>query len=77
MDEIAWETLSEGADSVGILNLLGNSGKFPSRKEAKRMLQQGAVKVDGEKAGFDLEIQRPAGELVVQAGKRLFFKVLP
>ena len=77
MDEIAWDSVSEGADSVGILNLLGNSGKFPSRKEAKRMLQQGAVKVDGEKAGFDLVVERPVGKLVVQAGKRLFFKVLP
>lgn len=77
MDEISWDSLSDGADSLGILNLLGNSGKFPSRKEAKRMLQQGAVKVNGEKAGFDLEIQKPKEELVVQAGKRLFFKVLP
>lgn len=77
MDEIAWETVSEGAEAIGILNLLGNSGKFSSRKEAKRLLQQGAVKVNGEKAAFGLEVKKPVGELVVQAGKRLFFKVLP
>jgi tyrosyl-tRNA synthetase len=56
---------------------LGNSGKFPSRKEAKRLLQQGAVKVNGEKAELELQLEKPVGELVVQAGKRLFFKVLP
>jgi tyrosyl-tRNA synthetase len=72
-----WADLSEGAESLPILTLLGNSGKFPSRKEAKRLLQQGAVKVDGEKAGFDLQVNKPVGELIVQAGKRLFFKVLP
>ena len=77
MDEFDWSDLSEGAESVAILTLLGNSGKFSSRKEAKRLLQQGAVKVDGEKAAFDLQLSKPVGELVVQAGKRLFFKVLP
>jgi tyrosyl-tRNA synthetase len=77
MDTVMWADLSEGAESLPILTLLGNSGKFPSRKEAKRLLQQGAVKVDGEKAGFDLQVNKPVGELIVQAGKRLFFKVLP
>jgi len=77
MDTVMWADLSEGAESLPILTLLGNSGKFPSRKEAKRLLQQGAVKVDGEKAGFDLQVNKPVGELIVQAGKRLCFKVLP
>lgn len=77
MDGLSWESVSEGDSSVPVLTLLGNSGKFPSRKEAKRLLQQGAVKVDGEKAAMDTQIKKPARELVIQAGKRLFFKVLP
>ncbi|MCB1121408.1 MAG: tyrosine--tRNA ligase [Verrucomicrobiae bacterium] len=77
MDEITWDDVSEGESTVPVLTILGNSGKFPSRKEAKRLLQQGAVKVDGEKATPEMQIEKPAQELVFQAGKRLFFKVLP
>ena len=62
---------------MGIMDILGNSGKFPSRKEAKRLLQQGAVKINGEKVDMGLVVGKPAKELIVQAGKRLFFKVLP
>ena len=62
--------------SISILALLGNSGKFPSRKEAKRLLQQGAVKVNGEKANQELIIEKPENQHIVQAGKRLFFKIL-
>ena len=76
MDELNWSNISDGADSLGILELLGNSGKFPSRKEAKRLLQQGAVKLDGTKVAIDQNVEKPQSEMVVQAGKRLFFKVL-
>lgn len=77
IDEIPWSTIANDNDSMGIMDILDNSGKFPSRKEAKRLLQQGAVKIDGEKADMGLVIGKPAKELIVQAGKRLFFKVLP
>ncbi len=76
MEEIFWAEVAEGAASLGIIYLLGNSGKFPSRKEAKRLLQQGAVKIDGEKANIGQLIEKPEGEMIVQAGKRLFFKLL-
>ncbi|MDA0348044.1 MAG: tyrosine--tRNA ligase [Verrucomicrobia bacterium] len=77
MDEIIWSNISDGAQSLGILELLGNSGKFPSRKEAKRLLLQGAVKVDGAKSAIDQKVEKPQTEMIIQAGKRLFFKVLP
>ena len=68
--------ITRNPKSFGIIDLLGNSGKFPSRKEAKRLLQQGAVKIDGEKANIGQLIEKPEGEMIVQAGKRLFFKLL-
>ncbi|MBH55325.1 MAG: tyrosine--tRNA ligase [Opitutaceae bacterium] len=77
MDSFHWNEVSEGREPVALLTVLGNSGKFPSRKEAKRLLQQGAVKVDGEKANFETNLGKPKKEIVIQAGKRLFFKVLP
>lgn len=77
MDSFHWNEVSEGREPVALLTVLSNSGKFPSRKEAKRLLQQGAVKVDGEKANFETNLGKPKKEMVIQAGKRLFFKVLP
>ena len=76
IESVTWQAVSDGEDSVQILALLGNSGKFPSRKEAKRMLQQGAIRVNGEKVGPELMVEKPETEIIVQAGKRLFFKVL-
>lgn len=77
MDCFQWDEISKGNESVALLMVMGNSGKFPSHKEAKRLLKQGAVKVDGEKANLETNLKKPLKELVIQAGKRLFFKVLP
>ena len=77
MSSIPWTAVAEGRDSVPILGILGNSGMFPSKKEAKRLLQQGAIKVNGEKVAVDLVLQRPKDPLIVRAGRRLFFKITP
>ena len=77
MDELNWSHISDGAERLGILELLSNSDKFPSRKEAKRLLQQGGVKIDGTKATIDQMVEKPQSDMIIQAGKRLFFKVLP
>ena len=75
MDTVSWADVSNGAESAPILAILGNSEKFPSRKEAKRLLQQGAVKVNGEKANPDALVEKPENEHIIQAGKRLFFRI--
>ena len=48
-----------------------------SKGEAKRLIKQGGVKIDGEKvenAALDVDI-RSGSEVVVQVGKRKFLKV--
>lgn len=78
MPEVPWGTVAEG-DSQTLINVLAASGLFPSKKEARRLVEQGSVKIDDVRAEDPLQaIARPTGSgaLVIQAGKRRFFKLL-
>ncbi len=58
-----------------ILKVLKEAGLVPSTTEATRMIEQGGVKVDGEKV-VDRGLQLPRGATcVVQVGKRKFARV--
>ena len=51
---------------------------FASKKECRRMIEQGAVKVNEEKVNdVNFSIKKPTEPVIVQAGKRNFFKILP
>jgi len=61
---------------VWVCSLLASSGTVTSNAEARRLIQQGAVKLNGEKlVNVELELA-PKGEIVLQAGKRKFVKVV-
>ena len=63
-------------EPVWICNLLSASGTLASNGEGRRLIQQGAVKLNGEKViSADLEIP-PVGEFIIQAGKRKFVKIV-
>ncbi|BCA79174.1 tyrosine--tRNA ligase [Desulfuromonas sp. AOP6] len=60
---------------VWICRLLVDAGLVASNGEARRMVKQGGIKLDGEKiVDADLEVQ-PQGEFVLQAGKRRFARI--
>jgi tyrosyl-tRNA synthetase len=61
--------------TVRLLDLLVTSGLTISRNEARRLIEQGGVKVNGEKIVADGDITVD-GELILQAGKRKFKKIL-
>ncbi|MBF6650362.1 tyrosine--tRNA ligase [Methylobacter sp. BlB1] len=72
MDEIE---LSNEGKGYGIANLLKDAGLTASTSEAIRMINQGAVKIDGEKLS-DSKKEIPAGTThVYQVGKRKFARV--
>jgi tyrosyl-tRNA synthetase len=61
--------------SIAIGNLLKQAGLVESTSEALRMIQQGAVKLDGERVS-DKALQLQAGAIVVaQVGKRKFARI--
>ncbi|NJM53730.1 MAG: tyrosine--tRNA ligase [Blastocatellia bacterium] len=60
-----------------IVDILLETNLVESKGEAKRLIQQGGVKIDGEKVGdAGLEIEISGGkDFVFQVGKRRFLKV--
>jgi tyrosyl-tRNA synthetase len=74
-DDIPEKTLETGADGIGIAAALSQCGLTSSNSEAFRMIQQGGVKIDGEKV-TERSLVLPAGfSAVLQVGKRKFCKV--
>ncbi|MDR3117571.1 MAG: tyrosine--tRNA ligase [Puniceicoccales bacterium] len=63
-------------DSVDAVELLAASGAFPSRNEIRRLLEQGAVRLDGVRVtpGQKIEVRSATGQ-VLQVGKRQFFQL--
>ena len=61
---------------VWICALLTASGTVSSNGEARRLIQQGGVKLNGEKLGDADHEVKPVGELILQAGKRRFVRVI-
>jgi tyrosyl-tRNA synthetase len=76
MTEIIWSEQPGEADGKSLVDLLGGTDQFGSKGEVRRLIKQGAVKIDGER--FDDpngKMAKPEGEAVVQCGKRKFFRV--
>ncbi len=59
---------------MGLANLLKEAGLVASTSEANRMVQQGGVKIDGEKVE-DAKLVIKASAAVYQVGKRKFARV--
>jgi tyrosyl-tRNA synthetase len=66
--------VSLGAAPLGILKVLREAGLVASGAEAQRNVEQGGVRVDGDRIE-DKALMLPAGTYVVQVGKRKFARV--
>ncbi|OWT58452.1 tyrosine--tRNA ligase [Candidimonas nitroreducens] len=66
--------VSLGAAPLGILKVLREAGLVASGSEAQRNVEQGGVRVDGDRIE-DKALMLPAGTYVVQVGKRKFARV--
>jgi tyrosyl-tRNA synthetase len=74
-EDIPTFDLSSEGNSLPLTHLLKNTGLVPSTSKAIRLIQQGAVRIDGERVE-DPNLQISAGEKhIYQVGKRRFAKV--
>ena len=74
-DDLQEITLLAGDAGLGIAQLLKQAGLTPSTSEALRMIEQGGVRLDGEKV-TDKALTIAKGKTVVaQVGKRKFARV--
>ncbi|MBQ4070740.1 MAG: tyrosine--tRNA ligase, partial [Alphaproteobacteria bacterium] len=66
----------EMAGDMGILDFLCATGLFPSKSEARRMVEQGGVQINNEKISDPRAVVAVADEFMVQKGKKTFLKVV-
>jgi tyrosyl-tRNA synthetase len=67
----------QGNGPVWIVTLLVQAGLAPSNSEARRLIQQGAVRVDGERVS-DLNTRLTTSEAhLLQVGRRRFARIRP
>ena len=75
-DEMISITLSAAGEKILLGKVLAEAGLVKSNSEGRRAIQQGGVKVNGEKITDDNLELVCMGEYVLQVGKRRFAKVL-
>lgn len=77
--EFAWDVLvPAGTADAAVIDLLAATKLFPSKKEIRRLVEQGAVKLNEQKLpDVKARLARDAAAgTVIQAGKRIFVKIL-
>ena len=68
--------IDSAVDEINILSILTENKLAPSGSEARRLLKQGAVSIDGEKvSGLSIPIPEK-DEFVIKVGKRRFLKII-
>ncbi|HMO82004.1 MAG TPA: tyrosine--tRNA ligase [Pyrinomonadaceae bacterium] len=74
-DEIELKHIPAG--TYRLAELLADVGLAASKGEAKRLIEQGGVKIDGEKAANSAaEVRVSEREVLVQVGKRKFLRIV-
>ena len=77
MPVFTWQRLCPEGELANFVDLLAATELFPSKKEIRRLIEQGAIKLDRKKVeDVALQLAIPAEEYVIQSGKRLFFKII-
>jgi len=75
-EDIPELTLSTGGEPILFYQVLKRSGLTASTSEAMRLIEQGGVKLDGEKVSDKALKLSAGGPFVIQVGKRKFARVL-
>ncbi|OYV47839.1 MAG: hypothetical protein B7X06_02530 [Verrucomicrobia bacterium 21-51-4] len=78
MPEFDWDAITQGASEAAVIDLLGASKLVASKNEIRRLVEQGAVKVDDNRVpDIHVKLQKPqtGASYVIQAGKRIWMRV--
>ncbi len=77
MPTFTWSELSPDAESNSLVNLMAASQLFESKGAIRRLVEQGGVKIDSEKQNDpNFTLSRNNEATIIQAGKRIFFKLV-
>ena len=59
-----------------LVDLLMETGMTTSKGEARRLIEQGGVKINDQKKTDPNEVIQISGEVILQAGKRNFLRLV-
>ena len=77
MPTFTWTDLIGDAPNAPLFEVMAQSKLFESKGAIRRLVQQGGVKIDGEKQDDPSRQITPSNvEQIFQAGKRVFFKLI-
>ena len=70
-----WTDLAQ--DNTKLIDLLTATKLFSSKKEIRRLIAQGGVKIGGKRCTDPHHmLSSPESEIILQGGKRIFFKII-
>lgn len=76
MPSFTWEALIAKSKEPSLLNMITATELFSSKSEVRRLIQQGAVKINrNRQTDPHFKLGPPREDTVIQAGKRTFFKI--
>ena len=70
------EMKHESSEEITLLDLIMKAGFAPSRGEARRLITQGGVSIDGEKITDAKYSFSPENDFILKVGKRKFMKII-
>lgn len=79
MDSYSIAKILAPEDSPNVLNILAKTMIFESKGQIRRLIQQGAIKINGQKVESSediINLGNTESGVVVKAGKKIFFKVV-
>lgn len=75
-EDIAEVTIQVGKEGMQVANIMKSAGLTSSTSEAFRMIDQGAVRIDGERVNDRNAALNAGSAVILQVGKRRFAKVI-
>jgi tyrosyl-tRNA synthetase len=75
-DEIEEYKLDNSISEISIIELISKVNFAPSKQEARRLVQQGGVTIDGEKISDINAVIKFDKEKILKVGKRKFVKII-
>ena len=78
MDNVPCVEIAPRSEEIDLLELITEVGLVESKSEGRRLIQQGGVKVDGQKAtGTErFELGHQPFDVLLQKGKKVFLRVV-
>ena len=65
-----------GAGDIGLLSLMVHAGLAKSNGDARRLIKQGAVRINDQRVDDERMILSPENGMILKSGKRGFAKII-